>query len=262
MLPSLSKLSIHDDASVKCGEPAIIGMDPPQDIDTLDLTTLAHFAAERAFKRDMEEQFAAKRREIAQVYNELKSYQNNRHNVPLPEGFQKLHSRITNFGNNATSEMWNAMTRHQRLIYVMIKASQSSPVSFYLLEVWHWFLLKLPQTLATTSSPLTDAKVHNLWADLVRRVLDKKLASDLDEKKQSDDRTVKTNENYKALMKLVTVYNYVNKNILNIKFEDSEDNESLTPHLVDAIHRAKIYFATKFYPSSVNVNIELEDVDD
>lgn len=256
MLPSLSTLSIRDDASVKCGKPANIGMDPSQDIDTLDLTTLAHFAAERAFERDMEEQIAAKRREIAQVYNGLKSYQNNHHNVPLPEGFQKLHTRITHFGENATSGMWNAMTHNQRLFYVMAFSSQSRPVVLYLLQIWHWFLSRLPEKLVMTFNPLTDANVHKLWADLVRRVLDKKLASGLDERINSDDITVKTSENYTALMKLVTVYQYVNKNILNIKFGDSEDNESLTPLLVDAMHRASNHITTKFFPSSVVVNIE------
>ena len=262
MLPSLSKLSIRDDASVKCGEPAEIGMDPSQDIDTLGLTTLANVAAERADERDMEEQIAAKRQEIAQVYDELKSYQN-RHNLPLPDVFEKLHSRITYFGDDATRKLWPAMTDRQRLFYVsMAKASPSRPVLLYLLKIWHWLLLKLPRKLAMTIRPLTDANVHKLWADLVRRVLDEKLASDMNKKINSDDRTVKTDENYTALMKLVAFYQYVNKNILNIKFEDSEENESLTPHLVKAIHRAKIYILTKFYPSSVVVNIEPEDVDD
>ncbi len=257
MLPCLSKLSIRDDASVECGEPAEIGMEPSQDIDNLGLTTLANIAAERADERDMEEQITAKRREIAQEYDKLKTYQNKRHNLQLPERFRKLHSRITHFGENATSEMWNAMTHNQRLFYMMAFSSQSRPVVLYLLQTWHWFLLHLP-----TWPPLTDANVHKLWAGLVRRVLDKKLASGLDKKIKNDDRTVKTNENYTALMKLVTVYQYVNKNILNIKFEDSEDNESLTPHLVDAMHRATIHINTKFFPSSVVVNIEQEDVDD
>ncbi len=255
MLPSLSKLSIHDDASVKCGEPAKIGMDPSQDNDMLGLTVLADIAA----ARDIEEQIAAIRREIAQVYDELKSYQINRHNLPLPEGLEELRSSISSLSDNATSGMWNAMTHRQRMFYVhMVEAPLNRPVLLYLLQIWRWFLLKLPQKLAMTSSPLTDAKVYKLWADLVRRVLDEKLASDLDNKVKSDDKTDKTTENYKALVLLAAFFQYVKRNILNIEFKDSANNASLTPHLVAAMDRTKIYIRNKF--SHLSVAFDIKDV--
>ena len=257
MIPSLSKLTIHDDASVKCDEPAKIGMDPSQDNDMLGLTVLADVAAARG----MEEQIAAIRREIAQVYDELKSYQINLHNLPLPEGLEELRSSISSISDHASTEMWNALTDRQRIFHKhMVEAPPNRPVLLYLLQIWRWFLKKLPQKMATTSGPLTNAKVYKLWADIVTHVLDGKLASHLDKKIQSDDRTDKTRKNYKDLVLLAAFFQYVKRNILNIQFKDSASStwSALTPRLVAAMNRTKIYIRNKF--GHLSVAFEIKDV--
>ncbi len=267
MLPSLSKLSIRDDASDKYARLTVkVGMDPSQDIDNLGLTMLANTAA----KRDVEEQIAAIKRKLTRVYNGLSVTQQTWHRVLLPEALQQLHSKIFNFGNDADIDKWlsTPVNIYDGPSISMepwdwnLSASSVSPcrpVYLWLLRFWRLVLVRLQSNVDETKGVLTDAYVKDIWHELIRANLDVNLAIFMERKIETDDKNVKTPQNLRDLTLINGFFTYVDKIILKIFAHDPEVRKRLTPRLSSVMSNAKFYMREKY--QSVPIEFEREDVD-